>query len=329
MVPIGEFHFTISTGILQFWNQRNSLNLWPMFKHADSPIYNCTSLGRGMRPNTGIGALLRPLWGVGGLLLLVACAVAPAAAPEEPEYEPPAVTPAQLYEASDLPQLSSSPPSTTQSPLPVPQGPVSSASAPEGPVSLASAAEGPVSTTSAPQGPASTTSAPQAPTSTVSQQTKGTEKGSGEESDQTEYTWQDGDRTMTVILETDLVVDGEAADTKAVNGGSPDGAIVRSQDVPRGDKSDPVFRSQSGALMTLPGGALLVLDPKWSEKEVMAFFATNSIKMDRVERLGFIENGFFIQTDSGFPSLDLANALAAQEGVLISSPNWWTEVTVK
>ena len=51
--------------------------------------------------------------------------------------------------------------------------------------------------------------------------------------------------------------------------------------------------------------------------------------MDRVEKLGFIENGFFIETDPGFPSLDLANALAPQEGVLISSPNWWTEVTVR
>ena len=29
----------------------------------------------------------------------------------------------------------------------------------------------------------------------------------------------------------------------------------------------------------------------------------------------------------GFPSLNVANTLAAQDGVLISSPNWWREHT--
>ena len=45
--------------------------------------------------------------------------------------------------------------------------------------------------------------------------------------------------------------------------------------------------------------------------------------------MGFIENGFVVKTEPGFPSLELANELAARDGVLISSPNWWREVEAK
>ena len=51
--------------------------------------------------------------------------------------------------------------------------------------------------------------------------------------------------------------------------------------------------------------------------------------MDRVSELDYVTNGFFVETEPGFPSLDLANALAAQDGVETSSPNWGREVTPK
>ena len=51
--------------------------------------------------------------------------------------------------------------------------------------------------------------------------------------------------------------------------------------------------------------------------------------MDRVTKLDFIDNGFSVETEPGFPSLDLAKELAEQDGVLISSPNWWSEVEAK
>ena len=91
----------------------------------------------------------------------------------------------------------------------------------------------------------------------------------------------------------------------------------------------PVFRSASGALMTLPGGVLLALDPQWDTGTAHAFFARNGIKLDRVSELGYLTNGFFVETASGFASLDLANALAGQAGVYLSSPNWWRERTTK
>ena len=79
--------------------------------------------------------------------------------------------------------------------------------------------------------------------------------------------------------------------------------------------------------MTLPGGVLLVLSSGWSQAETNAFFSNNGIKMDRVSELDYVANGFSVETEPGFPSLDLANALAVQDGVEISSPNWGREVT--
>lgn len=81
--------------------------------------------------------------------------------------------------------------------------------------------------------------------------------------------------------------------------------------------------------MTLPGGVLLLLDSGLDQAKVESFFSQNEIPLDRVSELGFLENGFFVETGPGLPSLELANALAAQDGVLISSPNWWIEVEAK
>ena len=145
------------------------------------------------------------------------------------------------------------------------------------------------------------------------------------------YTWQDGDRTMTVKLQTDLVVEkgssGLPRDVAAASAGGTN--VVRSADGQSKSDTLPVFRSESGALMTLPGGVLLVLSSEWSQAETSAFFSNNGIKMDRVSELDYVANGFFVETEPGFPSLDLANALAAQDSVEISSPNWGKEATRK
>jgi hypothetical protein len=154
----------------------------------------------------------------------------------------------------------------------------------------------------------------------------------GEDSDQgTVYTWEDGDRTQRVVLQDDLVVQNNDAITPGddvVARGVGD-SIVRKH--PRHTQDDPpVFRSESGGgLMTLPGGVLLALDPEWDEDMVDSFFSENGISKDRTSELGFIENGFVVETEPGFSALELANELAAQDGVVISSPNWWREVETK
>ena len=81
--------------------------------------------------------------------------------------------------------------------------------------------------------------------------------------------------------------------------------------------------------MTLPGGVLLSLDPEWDEARVNAFLAANGIARSDVSAHSFAANGYFVTTAAGFPSLNLANALAGQEGVLISSPNWETAASPK
>ena len=145
------------------------------------------------------------------------------------------------------------------------------------------------------------------------------------------YTWQDGDRTMTVMLQADLVVEkGAGGLPRDVVPANEDGTnVVRSADEQSKSDTLPVFRSVSGALMTLPGGVLLVLSSEWSKAETNAFVSNNGIKMDRVSELDYVANGFFVETEPGFPSLDLANALAVQDRVEISSPNWGREATPK
>ena len=138
------------------------------------------------------------------------------------------------------------------------------------------------------------------------------------------YTWDDGDRTLQARLQVDLTVTKDG-------GISSRETIVRSDigsDTAQKSGGFPVFRSPSGALMTLPGGVLLVFDAAWDQAAVDDFFVRNQIGVSRVSELGWLPNGFFVDTEPGFPSLDLANALTGQDGVVLSSPNWWTESTL-
>ena len=118
------------------------------------------------------------------------------------------------------------------------------------------------------------------------------------------YAWHDGDRTLTARLQGSLV-----AEQQDGAGGAHSEIVPRSEESPDAE-SYPVFRSQSGALMTLPGGLLLLLDPEWDQARVDRFFADNSIAKGRVSERAFGEHAFFVATDPGFPSLNLANALA-------------------
>ena len=150
------------------------------------------------------------------------------------------------------------------------------------------------------------------------------------------YTWHDGDRTVGARLLLDLVVvgDGTALSKDDIVVDTGEGQIVtRGADGAAGadgaPSGHPVFLSESGTLMALPGGVILVLDEDWDTDGTDAFFARNSISLDRVSELSYLANGFLVETDPGFASLDLANALAGQAGVELSSPNWWTERTTK
>ncbi len=144
-----------------------------------------------------------------------------------------------------------------------------------------------------------------------------------------EYTWQDGDLTRRVWVQVDLVVKPRdrirASDIVALEQGSR--SIVRKTDGEAEGEGEPVFRSEFGELMTLPGGMLLALDAEWDSARINRFFSAQGIAMSRVQRHVFAANGFLVETEPGFPSLELANVLARQEGVILSSPNWQSPVT--
>ena len=132
------------------------------------------------------------------------------------------------------------------------------------------------------------------------------------------YTWRDGDRVMQVQLVSETPIGSKSAGGPGAKDAAPGG---------RDSESAPVFRSELGGnQMTLPGGVLLVLDSSWTKSEVDRFFSSNGIDSSRASELGFLANAFLVETDPGFPSLDLANALADQAGVEISSPNWRSEL---
>ena len=145
------------------------------------------------------------------------------------------------------------------------------------------------------------------------------------------YTWEDGDRTIRVVLQTEPAVQETASDTlQDIAGarGSKDSTLKKPDT--HGVDAQPVFRSESGGgLMTLTGGVLLALDPEWDEAKVESFFSRNNISTNRTSELEFLKNVFLVDTEPGFPSLELANALAGQDGVVSSSPNWHREVEAR
>ena len=141
------------------------------------------------------------------------------------------------------------------------------------------------------------------------------------------YTWYDGEQAMKVAVQDDLGSQSTSSNAEsdyvvAVKGQE---SIVRKQ--PGQDSNlQPVFKAESGGeLMTLPGGVLVALDPNWDEARVQQFFSSNGIAEDRLTELGFLDNGFLVSTEPGFPSLNLANDLAHQDGVVSSAPNWSRE----
>ncbi len=138
------------------------------------------------------------------------------------------------------------------------------------------------------------------------------------------YTWQDGDRTQRVVLQNDLVVQSKSEGTsKGIVVARMGAYSVVEAEFRQGSGDQPVFKSESGGgLMTLPGGVMLALDPEWDQATVDKFLEGNGVDAGKVSEMEFLDNFFFVETDPGFPSLDLANSLADEDGVVISSPNW-------
>ena len=140
------------------------------------------------------------------------------------------------------------------------------------------------------------------------------------------YTWHDGRRTRTVHLLPNLALrKGHAAappeQEEEVLETRGDSQIVRRGTTASTGSGEPVFLSRPGTLLTLPGGVLLVFHKHLGPGAIGAFLAEKQIAPERLSPIG-ITNGFLLATEPGLPSLETANALAGEEGVLLASPNW-------
>ena len=146
----------------------------------------------------------------------------------------------------------------------------------------------------------------------------------------TVYTWQDGDREMRVVLQNDAVDPDAESSSKGEVGNTVKSAVVESKVKGGGSSVLPEFRSESGGgMMKLPGGVILLLDESWDDNQVNDFFTSNDISSKDVTEIEFLDNAYLVETDAGFPSLNLANDLAGKTGVVSSSPNWERERVAK
>ena len=81
-------------------------------------------------------------------------------------------------------------------------------------------------------------------------------------------------------------------------------------------------------MMTLPGGVIVLFDSESDDAQISSFFAKQGISNSLVSPM-LLDNAFEIETEPGFPSLELANRLADQAGVVVASPNWTFEAVTK
>ncbi len=145
--------------------------------------------------------------------------------------------------------------------------------------------------------------------------------------------WQDGKRRLRLIPVATLTPTAtpDKIDTKSNARGARSSTEPPASSVPPQNPADPTpqFQSDSGNAMSLPGGVLLVLDADWGKVEIDEFFAANEIKPSQVTEFELLPNTFLVETPPGLESLELANSLAGQAGVVAASPNWQREITTK
>ena len=112
-------------------------------------------------------------------------------------------------------------------------------------------------------------------------------------------TGRDGEATRRVWLQNGLVVQRSSED-------GPDDVVLRSSGgesvVARsakhaGQHTEPVFRSEGGILMTLPGGVLLVLEESWDAAGVNRFFQEQGIAKERAAPMDYAPNAFLVETE--------------------------------
>lgn len=162
------------------------------------------------------------------------------------------------------------------------------------------------------------------------------------------YVWYDGDTPRRVWLDPNLVAEFGSGKESAVRETMPKAREVPSSQrgvrlwqvpeqaaqaarsvrskQPQAEVS-PVLRDAPGSnapMRALPGNVTVYLDPTWSEEQARAWLANRDLEL--VRKLDFGQNIFLVRTEPGLASLELANRLHGQDGVVAAMPDWWVQV---
>lgn len=152
----------------------------------------------------------------------------------------------------------------------------------------------------------------------------------------TEYTWKERGRVKKVTL-VKLPERSESAASVAQSASvSTEVFIGEMKPEPKVDtfkmfllkiqsEGKPVFRDGTGELMYLPGGVTVRLVSSANED----VFLSKGIDVSRIRVLSTRRNWYLIQTEPGFPSLELANELVDLPSVIESIPMWGRNVVPK
>ena len=152
------------------------------------------------------------------------------------------------------------------------------------------------------------------------------------------YIWQDGEYTISLWEAENLVMERNDADEQSEQSSAiaPEDVIavndnlrvVKKQSWHQfGDDVFPVLVTANGEWKALPGGVLVVLDPKMGQANIDAFFA--KMELTQISKMDFTKNAYLIETEPGIIVLELSNKLAGMEEVKLSSPNWWSPAELR
>ncbi|GBF51499.1 hypothetical protein LPTSP4_30370 [Leptospira ryugenii] len=106
-------------------------------------------------------------------------------------------------------------------------------------------------------------------------------------------------------------------------------SLSKSLSPSQSNQFSPVFKQTKGiTLMALPGNIIVELDASLDQKKAEVFFGQRGLRI--VRKLDMVGRNFYeVETPAGAESLNIANSLYGQTGVISSMPNWWREVTAK
>ena len=149
---------------------------------------------------------------------------------------------------------------------------------------------------------------------------------SGQEPATTSYI--DGNRTIKLTLVSDVVLAHDKAKGRYLKTVDPDlpGRSIEAAAV--GPPDMPVFSTDTGQLLAPVGGIILFLDSSWTREAVSVFLDQHGIA-EGARSFEHLANAYAVRTAPGMPAIELANRLAALEGVVLSTPNFWREVEAR